>query len=1110
MTMEDRLAAAIEAREDGEPEQSAEMLHALNQEFPAEPEISLEYAATLRKLGRADDADAVLKTAIALHPTHYDLRRAWWQIPGIEVDYAGTLARGQTLRTAFPPHAFPASWESLAVELDCLYEMGDWERLEDAVARHWRDLTEQPEIFPHGVAALQKLFLNDELQRLLEMARPEAWARLSPEAWETLRGRVALARRNAEIARAAGATVISIGQNCLPYQVAGRWGFLGPRAEAADLTPFDLGGFTNNSAADAIKTGFAAFEDQGSFTVSKAWGGGKMYVHRPSQVGFFHERGSHWVTADGGKFFSRLALMVVNWQLRLRAKKRLYVFCYCGAGSVDRLVEVAAAHLLGPGAHLLVVNVLGATVSCPAHPQVTYLHAPYPSHYDWTSVFHQVSLNGFEFERSIADAMADCIGRLDDNVVAAPAITPATRLSRDDLISRVWSFGNRNGNLIAPLFGFAGDGSIEFYQNDNEARWEIADGTLNIFQAGGTLMWRARESFTDAAGRLHLILATPHNAALEFVLAETGHRERPSTQIRHYTARQRVLIIDGGLGIVRRLPKTLAGAEIVEIGHIAQVEDYPDFNMLCAGLLLSHIADAAEQAALIARLTARFSLTLFFEISGQNHDYLKSFGLESFHRGFTHNAGIDALDTDFVAAAARPSNVYKVEQFADEPAFDSFKPFVVSGTHQAGSMPSVESRGDYRVFDRPVFEISAYACHRFESLDSPLDQDLTRLEVRSLKFRAQSAGVGLEIVKRPEELGEVLYQTARDLDPAFNDRFVPTPATLWDEQVYATAGHDAQIADWREKFAHERVEAGVFALQNCIVSGVGAVFSNGVFVWGTDYLLIYLCSSRLDPIFQGMQRRHPVRHITGTAILGFNGLYDNYYHLVGEAMTSISLSLDVLRLGPDEKLSIITGKLNPVRRRYLEILLQDYPPVDIVELDRNEFITADTLIYCDNLGPSKPQNILFERLAFIDKMIRNCGLENLRQERLIYLARTDSAGRQVVNEPALIERMQAMGFEIYVATGQDVASQIATFRAAKMVVAPHGAGLTNVMFAQPGTIVLELVQAGYLNTGMMRLAQTIQARYYSEMFFEEGEAVQSWVVDIDRVCGVVERLLTDA
>jgi hypothetical protein len=30
------------------------------------------------------------------------------------------------------------------------------------------------------------------------------------------------------------------------------------------------------------------------------------------------------------------------------------------------------------------------------------------------------------------------------------------------------------------------------------------------------------------------------------------------------------------------------------------------------------------------------------------------------------------------------------------------------------------------------------------------------------------------------------------------------------------------------------------------------------------------------------------------------------------------------------------------------------------------------------------------------------------------------------------------------------------------------------------------------------------------MFFEEGEAVQSWVVDIDRVCGVVERLLTDA
>jgi hypothetical protein len=834
-----------------------------------------------------------------------------------------------------------------------------------------------------------------------------------------------------------------------------------------------------------------------------------MYVHRPSNVGFFHERGTHWVTPDGGRFFSRLALMITNWQRSLRAKRRLYVFCYCGAGSLEKLVEVAARKLLTPGAHLLVVNVLGEAAACPAHGQVTYLHAPYPVHYDWTSVFQQVSERGFAFERRIAEAMATCIGKLDE--ISAPAPRPVAvshrHLSRADLVGRIWSFGNRNGNLLAPSFGFGEDGGVEFYRNENEARWEFADGVLKIFKVGGALMWRSTSIVTDGAGKWQVVLGTPFNGDLEFVLAETGKRDAPPARAPRYTGRMRVLLLDGGLQIAARLPAALAGAEIVRIDHVGQVEDYPEFNVFVSGLLLSHMADAGQAAAMIALLTARFSLTVFFEISGYESDYLKSLGLQSFHRGFKDNPGIDALSLAFVADAARAGNVYKVEHFADGPAFDSFKRFLVTQAHPAGTAPTIKSRGDYRAFDRPVFELSVFACHRFESLDPPLGEDLTLLDVRSLKFRAQSAGVGLDRGKQPAELGRVLYQTERDLAPALKERFVSAPAILWDEAAYAAAGFDKAIAEWRGRFAHERVEVGVFELENCIVSGVGAVFADGMFVWGTDYLLIYLCSSRLDPIFAGMQRRHVARHVAGTAILGFNGLYDNYYHWVGEAMTSISLCLDVWRGEAGETLSIVTGKMNEVRRRYLEILLQDHPAVEIVELGRDEFVTADKLIYCDNLGPTKPQNILFERLAFIEKMLRHCGPEDVRPERLIYLARTDSAGRKVVNEAALIARLRAMGFEIYVATGQDVAAQIATFRAAKMVVAPHGAGLTNIMFAQTGTIVLELVQADYLNVGMMRLAQTVQARYYSEMFFESGEAVQSWVVDVERVCATVETLM---
>jgi hypothetical protein len=1102
-----RLDAAIDAREDGEPDLSAEMFQALAEEFPDDAEIALEYALTLRKLERGADADAVLDRAMARHPENFELRKSWWQIPGMEVNYDGTLERGRVLRRLFDPRQDPRSWDTLAVELDCYYEMGAWERLADAVRLYWDDLIAHQEIFPHGIAALQKLFLNDELARLMEQARPEAWGRLPAEAGPQLRARTLMARENAALVAKAGAAVISIGQNCLPYQLAGRWGFVSPLADPAELTPFDLGGFTNDSAADAIETEFAAFEDRANFVVSKAWGGGKMYLHRPSQVGFFHERGTHWVTPDGGRFFSRLALMIANWKLRLRAKKRLFVFCYCGAGRLDRLVQAAAATLLGPGAHLLIIDVLGTGQLSVRHPQVTYLRRPYPAQYDWTSVFEQSGARGFEFELGIAEAISQCLGRLDEDV-AAPAPAPAgLAISRRELVDSVWSFGNRNGNLIAPEFGFDGDGRIAFYQNGNESRWRLENGALEIFKDSGALMWRSESMFVDAAGRWHVVLRTHLDPGLEFVLAQLGARAPADVPALRYTGRMRVLVLDNGLGVAARLRKSLDGAEIVHIDRVEQIDEHAECNIFVSGLVLSHMADPAAASALAGRIAMRFSLAVFFEISGQGREYLNSLGLRSFHRDFADNPGIDALDLDFFAAAMRAANVYKIEHYADQPAYDSFKPFVVSAAHAKGTMPRQESRGDYRVFDRPVFEIAAFACHKFDSLDPALDRDLILLDARSLKFRPQASGVRLDNMKQPGELGPMLYSTARDADPALKARPVTAPAVLWDEAVYAASGQDAAIADWCGRFAHEMVEVRVFALPNCLVSGVGAVFSNGVFVAGTDYLLIYLCSSRLDPIFAGMQRRHERRHVTGTAILAFNGLYDNYYHFVGEAATSLSLSLDVLGRDPAEKLTVVTGKLNGFRRQHLEILLKDRPAVEIVELGRDEFVTADELIYCDNLGPTKPQNIVVERVAFMDRMIAHCGLQDVAGARLIYLARTDSAGRRVVNEAELIERLRGMGFEIFVATGKDVAEQIATFRSARMVVAAHGAGLTNIMFARPETIVLELVQASYLNTGMMRLAQTAQARYYSEMFFETLGGDQSWAVDVERVCRTVGMLL---
>ena len=1121
-----RLAAAIELREDGEPEASAKMFEALFADGGGDAEAALEYAKTLRKLNRAEAAERVLSDAINAYPSDFEVWRAWSELPRHAVNYEGTIARGRLLREKFPPPDHPGAWQSLAVEFDCFYEMAEWDRLKDALYAHWDQCTAHPEILPDAIAVLNKLFLTDEVARLAREAAPQAWRHLSPEACDNLLKRSEIAALNLAAVERTGIKLMSIGQNCLPYQFAGRWGFLAPHADATVLTPFDLGGFMNDSSAEAIATDFAAFEDRANFDLANAWGGGKMFLHRPSGVGFFHERGSHWVTPDRSRFHTRLALLLTNWQLAKRARKKLFVFCYCGAGDLARLVRTAAEKLLGPDAHLLVIDVLQQAHDCPSGPAITYRHLPYPRDYDWTSIYQQCSAAGVEFELAVTEAIGWALVKLDPAArpclpylraepeakhqpepEAAPAV-PLAGVSREDLLENIWSFGNANGNILAGKFCFGPAGLIEAYQNDNETSWSFQDSVLKIFRRDGGLMWTADAATKDAAGDWHIRLKTPHDPELEFSLTQVAprHTSEPSPRPHRYTGARRVLILHTGMAIETRLKRALAGAELFFIKDESEIENFPDCNIFISDLVLTHAGSAAQAAGFIHRITSRFPLAIFIELSGNEAAYLAQHRLKSYHRVFDGNSFMDQLNLDFVADAAARSGAYKVEHFADIPAFDSFKTWIISGDHPHGVVPTLDSRGAYRIFDRPVFEVSVYACHGFEALDLPLGDDLTLLEMRTLRFRAQSSGFRLDHVAHPRELGKLLYNTQRDAPSAWRERPISVPVMREDHEIYRDPRHQELLDRWRGEFKIEIAELSVFELKDCVIGGTGTLFSGGRFVWGTDYLLMFMNSTALDPIMAGLQRRHPAQHIDGVVICGFNALYENYYHFVAEALATMSLCLDLLAARNLPRITLVTGKLNQTRRDYLDLLLQGDPRVPVVDLELSEFVTADTVIYCDNLGRVVHQQVCWEEIPLAEKLIAALGLTDSRPTRLLYIARTDTKGRAMRNEQALIERLAALGFEIFVGSQHSVAAQIRAFREARFIVGPHGAGLTNVLFCQPGTVLLELQQSGYVNTGMMRLAQLANMRYYSEVFFPAADDSfwESWVVDVDRVVDAID------
>ncbi len=95
----------------------------------------------------------------------------------------------------------------------------------------------------------------------------------------------------------------------------------------------------------------------------------------------------------------------------------------------------------------------------------------------------------------------------------------------------------------------------------------------------------------------------------------------------------------------------------------------------------------------------------------------------------------------------------------------------------------------------------------------------------------------------------------------------------------------------------------------------------------------------------------------------------------------------------------------------------------------------------------------------------------------IYLARRGSPRRRLVNETELETQLHALGFVSVQPENLSVAEQAKLFGSAKCVVASHGAGLVNLAFAAPGTLLVELFHPDILRPTYKNLAAACGLRY---------------------------------
>lgn len=90
-------------------------------------------------------------------------------------------------------------------------------------------------------------------------------------------------------------------------------------------------------------------------------------------------------------------------------------------------------------------------------------------------------------------------------------------------------------------------------------------------------------------------------------------------------------------------------------------------------------------------------------------------------------------------------------------------------------------------------------------------------------------------------------------------------------------------------------------------------------------------------------------------------------------------------------------------------------------------------------------------------------------ERL-YISRAKARRRRVSNEKELEVLLKSRGFVTLELESLSWQQQVAAFSRARTIVGPHGAGLANLVFCEPGTRVVECFHRAYVDGGFWRLA----------------------------------------
>lgn len=233
----------------------------------------------------------------------------------------------------------------------------------------------------------------------------------------------------------------------------------------------------------------------------------------------------------------------------------------------------------------------------------------------------------------------------------------------------------------------------------------------------------------------------------------------------------------------------------------------------------------------------------------------------------------------------------------------------------------------------------------------------------------------------------------------------------------------------------------------------------------------------------------------------------NYYHTLIDHLPRIYLLSRYHQgyVGSSKIKLLVPGGLTKVENFFLDKLLPEN--IEILRVKPDGVFRIDNLIF--------PSFLTHRSAGYLPKVYLNFFYKNLlpryprNKSNMIYISRKyidANSQRCVLNEEELLRKLAPYGFKRYYLEDMSINKQIELFYDAKFVIAPHGAGLTNIIFSE-AINVLEMFPGSCLLPHYYFLSRSL-GHNYKYLCSKSGMHKNSnFLVPVDQIVEIVRSLL---